>query len=210
MPEFVSKGSEENQVQVNESQIAFEQPKVETTNASASASSPTEITIEQPKVETPVGHDNALQSSLFKQCFWDQIAHHFFDYKGSVDRKTYWINYLFTSLVSFALVENLVLLLGLRESIVTLVAIVVLLVAVLSLLLFSVGIMVRRLHDIGERGWRILLCLIPLFGPILLLVSLVEKGEGTNPNKWKTADTLITILLSLVGTVGLVASMSLS
>ncbi|MBQ8959480.1 MAG: DUF805 domain-containing protein [Bacteroidales bacterium] len=209
LPDFVSEGSEENQAQVSENQITFEQSKVETENVSASASCPTEITVEQPKVETPVGHDNALQGSLFKQCFWDQIAHHFFDFKGSVDRKTYWVNYLFTELIRFALMENLLILLFLRESIVTVAAVVVLAVVVLSLLLFSVGIMVRRLHDVGERGWRILLCLIPLFGPILLLVSLLEKGEGTNPNKWKTADTLITILLSLVGIVGLVVSRSM-
>lgn len=42
-------------------------------------------------------------------------------------------------------------------------------------------IQVRRLHDTGKSGWRILIEIIPLFGAILMFLWLTEKGdEGEN------------------------------
>jgi len=160
-----------------------------------------EIVEEKPIHKASIAQSDPLQSSLFKQCFWDQFVHHFFDFKGSVDRKTYWINYLFTSLVNYVLFELLLLLLFSQESIVVLCASIVMAACIGALSLFSIGVMVRRLHDAGESGWAVLKGFIPFAGPILLLVSLLQKGEGFNPNRWKKTDTAITIILSVVGTI---------
>ncbi|MER8047597.1 DUF805 domain-containing protein [Streptomyces sp. NPDC094032] len=58
---------------------------------------------------------------------------------------------------------------------------------VLGVLLPSLAVMVRRLHDTGRSGWWILIDLVPLVGAIILIVFLATEGEaqqnayGPNP-----------------------------
>ena len=66
---------------------------------------------------------------------------------------------------------------------------------ILSLALFlpSLAACVRRLHDTGRSGWWYLIGLIPLVGPIVLLIFLVldskpeENRFGASP-KYSQAD----------------------
>lgn len=51
-----------------------------------------------------------------------------------------------------------------------------------GLLLPSLGVAVRRLHDTGKSGWFILLGLIPFGGLILLVFYLQDSDLGHN--KW--------------------------
>lgn len=45
----------------------------------------------------------------------------------------------------------------------------------------GLAVTVRRLHDTGRSGWMLLISLIPLIGPIVLLVFLFSDGtRGTN------------------------------
>jgi len=44
----------------------------------------------------------------------------------------------------------------------------------------SIAIAVRRLHDTGRSGWMILLGLIPLVGSIILIVFYVQPSDGPN------------------------------
>ncbi|MGI5423927.1 DUF805 domain-containing protein [Streptomyces sp. CA-179760] len=52
------------------------------------------------------------------------------------------------------------------------------------LLLFIVpmlSVSVRRLHDTGRTGWRMLIALIPVVGPVLYLVGMaVDSVPGAN------------------------------
>ena len=58
-----------------------------------------------------------------------------------------------------------------------------------SLGIFSpgLGVLVRRLHDVGKSGWFCLIALIPFIGAVWLFVLLVSEGNageneyGTNP-----------------------------
>ena len=51
----------------------------------------------------------------------------------------------------------------------------------LALLLPSLAVTVRRLHDTGRSGWWILIGLVPLIGAIVLLVFEVQDSQpGTN------------------------------
>lgn len=58
----------------------------------------------------------------------------------------------------------------------------------LGLILPNLGLIVRRLHDIGKSGWWFFLCFIPLIGIIILIVwwckdSQMEQNEyGPVPN----------------------------
>ena len=51
----------------------------------------------------------------------------------------------------------------------------------LAVIIPSIAVAVRRLHDTGRSGWMILICLIPLIGGIWLLVLLVlDSNAGEN------------------------------
>jgi uncharacterized membrane protein YhaH (DUF805 family) len=62
----------------------------------------------------------------------------------------------------------------------------------LALLVPSIAVGVRRLHDIGKSGWWLLIGLIPLVGAIVLIVFAVQDSQpGTNqygPNPKEAAD----------------------
>ena len=47
----------------------------------------------------------------------------------------------------------------------------------LAIILPSLAIEIRRLHDIGKSGWWIFIALIPLVGSIWLLVLLATEGQ---------------------------------
>ena len=50
----------------------------------------------------------------------------------------------------------------------------------LAILIPSLAVTVRRLHDIDRTGWWIFINLIPLIGPIVLLVFAVTPGTPGN------------------------------
>ena len=57
----------------------------------------------------------------------------------------------------------------------------------IAILLPSLGVAVRRLHDIGKSGWFVLINLIPVIGSIILIIWYVKDSEpgdnkyGPNP-----------------------------
>ncbi len=59
----------------------------------------------------------------------------------------------------------------------------------LAVLIPSLAVGVRRLHDIGKSGWMILISLIPIIGWIWIFVLLVREGTpeeniyGANPKE---------------------------
>ena len=53
----------------------------------------------------------------------------------------------------------------------------------LAVLLPSLGVAVRRLHDVGKSGWFLLLGLIPIVGGIILLVFMVTDSQP-HENQW--------------------------
>ena len=51
----------------------------------------------------------------------------------------------------------------------------------LAVLIPATAVFVRRLHDTNHSGWWLLLALIPILGPIVLLVFLIKDSDaGTN------------------------------
>ena len=59
----------------------------------------------------------------------------------------------------------------------------------LAMIVPSLAVTVRRLHDVGRSGWWILISLIPLIGGIVIFVFMVldsQEGEnrfGPNPKE---------------------------
>ncbi len=53
----------------------------------------------------------------------------------------------------------------------------------LAILIPSISVSVRRLHDIDRTGWWVLISLVPLVGWIVLLVFHVQDST-LGPNKY--------------------------
>ena len=114
-----------------------------------------------------------------KVCFKKYV-----DFTGRARRSEYWSFMVFTGLL--ALVSRF--LDGLLDDWFGIE--VLRMLAGYIVLLPSVAVAVRRLHDTGRSGWLYLLLLIPLVGSIILLVFLCQDSQpgsnqyGPNPKEY--------------------------
>lgn len=94
-------------------------------------------------------------------------------FSGRSRRKEYWYFALFYVIISIVLVLIDTLLgtfspsanIGLLSGIWT-----------LAMLIPSIAVSVRRLHDIDRTGWWVLIALVPVIGTIILLIFAVLDG----------------------------------
>ena len=92
---------------------------------------------------------------------------HYADFSGRSRRSEYWWFTLFNTIVSTAIGA---------------IAPDFAWIWTLAVLVPSTALVVRRLHDVGKRGWFYLWILVPLAGPIIMLIQLL-KDSGPD-NQW--------------------------
>lgn len=98
-------------------------------------------------------------------------------FSGRARRKEYW---MFT-LISFVISLVLSIIGGLIG------ADFLAYIYAIAIIIPSLAVGVRRLHDTGRSGWWLLIALIPLVGAIVLIVFLASEGKpetnqhGVNP-----------------------------
>ncbi|MFI5929980.1 DUF805 domain-containing protein [Micromonospora sp. NPDC051543] len=100
-------------------------------------------------------------------------------FTGRARRSEYWWFVLFTVLVSIvaSVLDNALGLTFVDGSSSGFIG----LIASLALLLPSLAVAVRRLHDTDKTGWWLLIGLVPIVGAIVLIVFLVQDGTpGAN------------------------------
>ena len=104
---------------------------------------------------------------------------HYADFKGRARRSEYWYFVLFNAIIGFVL--------GLVFGLIKLQFVAN--IYSLAVLIPSLAVGARRLHDIGKSGWFLLVSLIPLVGFIWLIVLYCqdsqpgENGWGKNPKE---------------------------
>ena len=111
------------------------------------------------------------------------------NFQGRARRKAYWMFILFNliALVVLSFIESAIGLsgqngYGILTGLYT-----------LAIILPLIALAVRRLHDTGRSGWWILIGLVPLVGPIVLIVFYVTDSQpgsneyGPNPKEAPTA-----------------------
>ena len=111
---------------------------------------------------------------------------------GRAQRMEYWVFVLVNLLITVALgfVE------GLARNTSELQTSVLASLFTLAVLLPSLGVTVRRLHDTGRSGWWILIGIVPLIGSIVLFIFMVtdsqpgENSYGPNPKEVAAAQPL--------------------
>ncbi len=87
----------------------------------------------------------------------------YFDFKGSADRPTYWWFALANFIVSF--------LIGLISAKIQF-------IYALAVLIPSIAILVRRIRNTGYSPWHALWLLLPIIGPIIVLIFAVLPSKG--------------------------------
>jgi uncharacterized membrane protein YhaH (DUF805 family) len=107
-------------------------------------------------------------------------------FSGRARRKEYWYFVFYNAIISFVLgildavtgTDIAEVGIGLTGGIYT-----------LAVIIPTIAVSVRRLHDIGRNGWWLLIFLFPLIGAIVLLVFMVQDSKpgqnqyGANPKE---------------------------
>lgn len=141
-------------------------------------------------------HKNSRKSMISKY-FIDPICHHYCDFKGLASRADYWYFVLFNALITWSIV-------GLFNLFSLTAGTVINCILSLILLLPSLGITVRRLHDIGKKGTMIFIAFIPLVGVIWLIVLLCQKGVNPTQKQrssFNLSDIIVCVLCACVITI---------
>lgn len=115
------------------------------------------------------------------------------DFQGRARRAEYWMFVLFQYLVLFGLMLLGRLMAG--GDLENPISVIPFAAAGLALLIPSIAVTVRRLHDTNRTGWWIFISLIPLIGGIWLFVLTVLDGTpatnrfGPDPKGRGDSDT---------------------
>src|SRR6056297_179549 len=114
----------------------------------------------------------SLKMKVMYISYYLEVLKEYDEFRGRVSRKKFWMFVLVSAIVSILLIF---------------INIGVFLVYSLLVILPSLGVTVRRLHDTNRSGWFLLLEFIPLIGGIYLMILCVEEGThgeneyGKNP-----------------------------
>ena len=122
----------------------------------------------------------------------------YLDFQGRSRRSEYWLFYLFTIIVTAVLYLPLVAV-GMNYETSEpngVGAIFMLLIGLvwLGLVIPSLSVLVRRLHDTDRSGWWVLISFLPLVGGLVLFIFTVLDGThgankyGPDPKRESSAD----------------------
>lgn len=116
-----------------------------------------------------------------------KVLRQYADFSGRARRTEFWMFVLF-NLIAVAILTILDNLLGLSGASMTAGGMVYVSTGILTgiyqlaVLIPSLAVGARRLHDTGRSGWWQLIALIPLVGAIILIVFWATDGDP-NPNQ---------------------------
>jgi uncharacterized membrane protein YhaH (DUF805 family) len=109
-----------------------------------------------------------------------EVLKKYTDFNGRARRKEYWMFTLFNVII-IAVLQFVDGLLGTSD--------VIRIIYSIAVLVPSLAVAFRRLHDTGRSGWWLLIGLIPVIGWIVLIVFMVQDGTpgqnqyGLNPKE---------------------------
>lgn len=118
--------------------------------------------------------------------FWRAITTNYVNFGGRARRKEYWAFVLFTILGGLAIgaLSGIVAAVsGQGRDSIPMVTLVLVGVFCLAIILPSIAVTVRRIHDLGLSGWFYLLILVPYVGGLILFVFTLIPSQK-HENRW--------------------------
>lgn len=120
--------------------------------------------------------------------FWKN----YFNFEGRASRSAYWYVVLWNGMI-FAVLYFLSFILGisgffgsllggtgLASNIAAVIVLVLLFLYMLAVIVPTISLMVRRLHDSGKSGFFFFLDFIPFVGGLIMLIFMCLESDGSN------------------------------
>lgn len=107
------------------------------------------------------------------------------NFSGRARRSEYWFSFLFVFLLGIVAGIIDVIVFGIDSDGVSPITVLLYLATFIPMLAVSV----RRLHDTGKFGWFLLVGLIPIVGPIMLIV-VFASDSSISSNEWGVSPKL--------------------
>lgn len=114
----------------------------------------------------------------FNTYFVEYLKNNYAKFDGRVTRRQYWMFALYSMLVSIAL-KIIIAILPFLE--------IVSLLYAIALVVPSIGLGIRRLHDLNLSGWFFLIAFIPVLGGLALLFLFCMPSDA-GENKFGSAE----------------------
>lgn len=104
--------------------------------------------------------------------YYLKVLNNYVGFSGRAKRAEYWWFVLANVIVSLIaiLLDKVLIFIGIPPFLE--------LVYALAVLLPSLAVAFRRLHDTGKTGWWMLLILVPIVGAIVLIVFFCQKSDA--------------------------------
>lgn len=116
------------------------------------------------------GSNNTMDENKnpFETYFIDVFRKRYALFEGRASRKEYWMFVLFQFLVSIGIfiIEDIIDLDGFLT-----------IIYAFATLVPGLGLVIRRLHDVGKSGWWYFVCFIPFIGSIWILILLCTQSQ---------------------------------
>ncbi|MFF0189335.1 DUF805 domain-containing protein [Streptomyces sp. NPDC005244] len=108
--------------------------------------------------------------------YYTDVLKKYASFQGRARRSEYWMFALFNVVIALVLV-------GLAAATKSTVFYVLYIVYILAVILPSLGVLVRRLHDTGRSGGWFFISFVPLVGGLVLFIFTVLEGNP-GPNEY--------------------------
>jgi uncharacterized membrane protein YhaH (DUF805 family) len=118
------------------------------------------------------------QSSVGPLGYWAGCYRKYATFTGRARRAEYWWYTLFNAIIYIVLITVGILVSNAGQNTAVLGALVG--IYIVAVLLPTLAVTCRRLHDAGLSGWWQLLGFIPLGGIAVFIMTLLESNPGTN------------------------------
>ena len=121
------------------------------------------------------------QLSLFA-LFLEALTKRYAQFSGRASKREFWGFMLFRMVAVVAIFFVTVIMFEINESLGGIFSLLCWLFAI-ALVIPDLSVGVRRLHDIGKSGWWFLIGLVPLIGPIWLIILWCQASVNED-NQW--------------------------
>ncbi len=114
-----------------------------------------------------------------------KVLKNYANFEGRARRKEYWMFTLFNMLINFGIIAILIALTAITAevelSVIAMILWGIFFLYIVGMIIPTLAVTVRRLHDTGNSGWMYLVSMIPFVGGIwLLILTITEGDQGRN------------------------------